>query len=89
MKEDKPCCAAEALRRIRQVDVGGIVVGLSMLDKVIADVEALEITSESGLTEELVKRTKIYNYIPKSAETIYGEALLKIYQKEVNNHGHN
>jgi hypothetical protein len=87
MKEDRPCCAAEALRRIRQVDVGGIVVGLSMLDKVIADVEALGITLEPGLTEELVKRTKIYNYIPKSAEQAYGEALLKIYQKEVNNHG--
>lgn len=89
MKEDKPCCAAEALRRIRQVDVGGIVVGLSMLDKVIADVEALGITSERGLTEELVKRAKIYNYIPKSAEQMYGNALLEIYQNEVNNHGDN
>lgn len=89
MKEDKPCCAAEALRRIRQVDVGGIVVGLSMLDKVIADVEALGITSEHGLTEELVKRAKIYNYIPKSAEQMYGNALLEIYQNEVNNHGDN
>ncbi|MBP2146629.1 hypothetical protein J2129_002083 [Methanofollis sp. W23] len=89
MKEDKPCCAAEALRRIRQVDVGGIVVGLSMLDTVIADVKALGITAESRLTEELVTRAKIYNYIPKSAETIYGEALLEIYQKEVKNHGNN
>lgn len=89
MKEDKPCCAAEALRRIRQVNVGGIVVGLSMLDTVIADVEALGITTESRLTEELVKQTKIYNYIPKNAEPIYGEALLKIYQNEVKNHGNN
>ena len=87
MKEDRPCCAAEALRRIRQVDVGGIVVGLSMLDKVISDVEALGITSEPRLTEELMKRTKIYNYIPKSAEQVYGEALLGIYRNEVNNHG--
>lgn len=86
MKEDIPCCAAEALRRIKQVNVGGVVVGLSMLDNVIADVEALGLTSEPRLREELVKRTKIYNYIPKSAETMYGEALLSVYRNEVKNH---
>ncbi|WP_342679688.1 hypothetical protein [Methanofollis sp. UBA420] len=86
MKEDKPCCAAEALRRIRQVDVGGVVVGLSMLDKVIADVEALGLASEVRLSDELVKRTKVYNYIPKSAEKMYGEALLAVYRNEVKNH---
>jgi hypothetical protein len=86
MQEDRPCCAAEALRRIRQVNVGGVVVGLSMLDRVIADVEALGIASEPRLREELVKRTKVYNYIPKSAETMYGEALLAVYRNEVKNH---
>jgi hypothetical protein len=86
MHEDRPCCAAEALRRIRQVNVGGVVVGLSMLDRVITDVEALGLASEFRLREELVKRTKIYNYIPKSAETMYGEALLAVYRNEVKNH---
>lgn len=74
------------MRRIKQVNVGGVVVGLSMLDNVIADVEALGLTSEPRLREELVKRTKIYNYIPKSAETMYGEALLSVYRNEVKNH---
>ena len=33
-KREKPCCAAEALRRVRRIEVGGVVVGLAMLDAV-------------------------------------------------------
>ena len=40
MSDDKPCCAADALRRIRQVKINGIMTGITMLDESIAEVRA-------------------------------------------------
>ncbi len=33
-----PCCAADALRRIKQLNINGIPTGLCMLDECIAEV---------------------------------------------------
>jgi ribosomal protein L13 len=79
--DEKPCCEAEALRRIRQVDVGGIVVGISMLDHILAEVREMELPDEKEIGRELLQRVKIYNYIPASAEEKYRIALLQEYQK--------
>lgn len=77
----KSCCEAEALWRIRQLDVGGIVVGISMLDDVVAEVKAMNLSGEKRIGDELLTKVKIYNYIPASAEEQYRIALLHEYQK--------
>ncbi|MCM2465113.1 hypothetical protein [Methanoculleus oceani] len=82
-KREKPCCAAEALRRIRRIEVGGVVVGLAMLDDVLDDVIDRGLAGETAIGDELVRQVKIYNYIPKEAEPLYREALLLAYQNEV------
>ncbi len=82
-KREKPCCAAEAMRRIRRIEVGGIVVGLAMLDDILADVIERGIAGETAIGDELVRQVKIYNYIPKGAEPLYRAALLRAYQNEV------
>lgn len=82
-EKEKPCCAAEALRRIRQVDVGGITVGLAMLDEIIDEVRELRPASREALADELMKRVKIYNYVPASAEDRYREAVCREYEKKV------
>ena len=82
-KREKPCCAAEALRRVRRIDVGGVVVGLTMLDDILADTVALALSGDSTIGDELIKQVKIYNYIPKEAEPLYRAALLREYQNEV------
>ena len=46
MSDDKPCCAADALRRIRQVKINGIMTGITMLDESIAEVKAQNLGSE-------------------------------------------
>lgn len=79
--DEKPCCEAEALRRIRQIAVGGIVVGISMLDHILAEVRGMELPDEKEIGRELLQRVKIYNYIPASAEEKYRIALLQEYQK--------
>jgi hypothetical protein len=75
-----PCCAADAMRRIRQVNVEGIIVGIAMLDSIIREVIALNLQNDRDVETELIKRVKIYNYVPKSAEEAYAAALLREYK---------
>lgn len=79
----RPCCTAEAMRRIRQIDVGGITVGLAMFDDAITEVAELNLAKDEEIADELMKRIRIYNYIPKSAEQNYRSATLREYRHEV------
>ena len=78
--DEKSCCVAEAMWRIRQVDVGGIVVGISLLDDIIIEVKAMNLSGEKETGDELLKRIKIYNYIPASAEEQYRIMLIHEYR---------
>jgi hypothetical protein len=78
---EKPCCTAEALRRITPVDVGSVVVGIAMVDPILKEVEAMKISGEREIGDELMKRVKIFNYIPPRAEEQYRTALMREYLK--------
>jgi len=81
MSDDKPCCAAEALRRIRQIPINGIMTGITMLDESIADVKEQNPGNDSAIREALMKKIKIYNYVPKGVEDAYAQALMDEYKK--------
>lgn len=81
MSNDKPCCAAEALRRIRQIPVNGIMTGITMLDESIADVREQNPGNDAAIREALMKKIKIYNYIPKGVEEAYAQALMEEIKK--------
>lgn len=68
------------MRRIRQVNVDGIIVGIAMLDSIIREVIELNLQNDADVRTELIKRVKIYNYVPKSAEEAYTAALLREYK---------
>lgn len=76
---DKPCCAADALRRIRQVAVNRIMTGITMLDESIGEVKELGFTDEREIRKALMKRIKIYNYIPPGVADAYAEDIMKEY----------
>mgnify|MGYP006902045539 FL=1 len=61
MAADKPCCPADALRRIRMIPVNGISTGITMLDEIIAEVKEMKLTSEQQIKETLLKKVKVYN----------------------------
>jgi hypothetical protein len=82
-RREKPCCAAEAMRRIRRIEVGEVVVGLTMLNDILADVIDLDLASDTAIGDALIKQVKIYNYIPEEAEPLYRTALLAEYRNEV------
>ena len=76
-----PCCAADALRRIRQVTINGLPTGITMFDECIAEVKAQDLQSEAEIRAALMKRVKVYNYIPHSVEGHYADALIEEYRK--------
>ena len=76
---DKPCCPADALRRIRQINVNGIPTGITMLDESISEVRELGFAGDREIREALMKRVKIYNYIPPGVADAYADAILKEY----------
>ena len=76
---DKPCCAADALRRIRQIKINGIPTGITMLDESISEVRELGFAGDREIREALMKRVRIYNYIPTGVADAYAEAIMKEY----------
>lgn len=83
MGNDKPCCAADALRRIRQVKINGMMTGITMLDESIEEVMSQDPGSDQEIRAALMKKIRIYNYIPKSVEEEYARVLVEEYKKAV------
>ncbi len=81
MSDDKPCCAADALRRIRQVKINGILTGITLLDESIAEIRTQNYGSEPEIRVALLKKIRIYNYVPKSVEDEYARILMEEYKK--------
>ncbi|MCA1917691.1 hypothetical protein [Methanospirillum hungatei] len=81
MAFDKPCCPADALRRVKMILVNGIPTGITMLDEIIAEVKEMNLTSEQQIKETLLKKVKVYNYISKGAEEMYAKAIVAEYKR--------
>ena len=63
--DNKPCCAAEALRRIRQIPINGIPTGICMLDECIAEVKTqdfAERTGDPGSTPQTNKGVQLHSH---------------------------
>jgi len=82
-RDNKPCCAADALRRIRQIPVNGIPTGITQLDECLADVKMQDLKRDPEIRTELLERVKVYNYIPPNVEDNYARALLEEYKNRV------
>lgn len=88
MKNDNiPCCAADALQRIRQIPINGIPTGICMLEESIAAVKELDLKSDSEIREALMKKIRIYNYVPGGVEGEYTRAIMDEYKKSVRTKG--
>jgi hypothetical protein len=81
--DNKPCCAAEALRRVRQVMINGLPTGITMFDESIAEVKEQNLQNDTEIRAALMKRIRVYNYIPPAVEEEYARALLDEYRKSV------
>lgn len=83
MNDDIPPCQADAMRRIRRVPVNGVPTAILMLDEIIAEIKEMDLSSEQQVQNALLRRVKVYNYIPKAAEEAYSKAILDVYHKDI------
>jgi hypothetical protein len=75
-----PCCANEALRRLKTIRVNGVPTGFAMLEKVFDEVRDMDIRDEARLKKVLLEKVKVYNYIAKGAGDAYAKALVTEYR---------
>jgi hypothetical protein len=67
----------------RRVMIDGRETGIDQLDFVFEEVRKLDLEDDSILAEEIMKRVKVFNYVPSKKEALYREALLREYRQEV------
>lgn len=67
---------------IKQILVDGKATGIDKLDWIIDEVRKLNLSDDTAITDELLKRTKVLNYVPTRMTEKYGEALLKEYKNK-------
>jgi hypothetical protein len=68
-KDNKPFCAADALRRIRQIPINGIPTGICMLDECLAEVKAQDLKTDPEVRAALLKRVNVTITSPVQSRT--------------------
>jgi hypothetical protein len=81
--ENKPCCAADAPGRTRQVTINGLLTGITTLDEIIGEVKSQDLHSDQEIRAALPERVKVYNYIPRMVEKECADVLPEEFRKSV------
>jgi len=81
MEDDGPCCPAAATRRSSKIWLGGNLVGVVEMDRIVGEVRQMGIEEDETIADALVERARVYNYIPPQAVDDYKEGLLNEYRK--------
>ena len=66
--------------KIKRILVDGKATGIDQLDWIVDEVRKLHLSDDTTITDELLKRTKVLNYVPTRMTEKYGDALLKEYK---------
>jgi hypothetical protein len=80
--EERPCCPGAAIRKITQLMIDGKLIGVSHVDEAVDEVRAEDLKNNIEIGEALLKKVKIYNYVPASATPCYLKALLEFYHSK-------
>ncbi len=67
----------------QRVLIDGRETGIDQLDFIFEEVRKLGLKDDAVLAEEIMKRVKVFNYVPSKKEALYREALLREYRQEV------
>ncbi len=83
MSEKKPCCAASAAQKVKKLNIGGTLIGISMLDSIIEEVSKMGLNEQNEIKHEIIKRVKVYNYVASSAEKDYADTVFEEYERQI------
>lgn len=83
-KEGEYCTVCGGIKpdaiKIRAIIVDGRETGINQLDEIVAGVRKLDLRSDDALREELLRRARVFNYIPTKKTDAYADALLEEYR---------
>ena len=65
----------------KRILIDGKETGIDLLDFVFDEVKKLNLENNAVLTDELLKRVKVFNYVPTKKTVEYGVALLGEHRK--------
>jgi hypothetical protein len=54
--------------------------GISQLDEIIEEILGMGLENDAEISEALLRRTRVYNYVPSAASQDYKIALLEEYK---------
>ncbi len=80
-KTQSGACGSASVDESKKVWVGGQNVGVSNWGSVVAEVEAMKLTDNDRIADELLKRVEKNDFVPPSKRNEYREALLDEYLK--------
>ena len=86
-RETKPCCVADAMWRVGQVEVAGRVVGIANLGEILEEVKGLDLATDTEIRTELLKRVKEANYVPRGMDEVYADAVHSKYREQASSLG--
>ena len=77
-----PCCVADAIWRVGQIEVAGRAVGIADLREILGEVRVLDLATGAEIRAELLRRVREANYIPRGLDDAYADALLSKYREQ-------
>jgi len=67
--------------KTKRVLIDGKETGIDHLDFIFENVKKLQLTEDTVIAEEIMKRVREFNYVPTKKQAIYAEALLREYRQ--------
>jgi hypothetical protein len=80
MKDESCPCLVDKAFKIRRMTVGETSVGIAQLDQIMEEVNSMGL-ERNEIGRELIRRVKIFNYVPSSAGSEYEKALIEEYER--------
>jgi hypothetical protein len=65
----------------KRILIDGKETGIDHLDFVLDEVKKLQLENNAAISEELLKRVKVFNYVPTKKTAEYAEALVLEYRQ--------
>lgn len=69
--------------KTKKILIDGKETGIDQLDWILDEVAKLALKDDAAIKEELLKRVKVFNYVPTKKTEAYTEALLSEYRNHV------
>ena len=67
--------------KTKQILIDGKSTGIDQLEFVLDEVKKLKLENSTEISDELLKRVKVFNYVPTKKMAEYADALLAEYRK--------